>query len=177
MKRTELPEANRKKVRGRARKIRQLERNLRIATNTFPPIDLHRGFWHLHLPTSKNFIDSAKTGHRTRRTCVQILIDFSQHLAELKPNSDSPIRVVAAISLPRLWDSQVVVFFGDTHYRDFFNRSSDSQKWEAFRDDRNLVSEWSLRVPDSVRARGFKETIIEDDWKAEGEIWFVGDLS
>ncbi len=135
------------------------------------------GYWHLHLPVDQGFIDSLKTPFPVRRQCVQTLIDRCQHLQRLKPPSDEPVRVVASISLPYLWDSQIIVFFGQDYFSTFFGRSSEGQSWMPLRESRSIRSEWRLQIPETFQERGYCERIRDEDFSHDGELWFIGELS
>jgi hypothetical protein len=166
-----------KKVRGRRRRCRSMIRNIESVGRRFPVEDRPGcGYWHFHMPVAQSFIDSPKTPHRIRRCCVQTVLDTAAKLRELKPCTEATTRVVAAIDLPRVIDSQIIVFFGDTHYSEFFCRDTDEQRWEPLPPNRSLVSEWTLNVPSDFRQRGYHERISDDDCVHEGEVWFLGEI-
>jgi protein-tyrosine phosphatase len=96
-------------------------------TECFPEED-HR-YWHIHLPTASSFIDSPKTPKSIRRQTIQTLIDRTVHLIAHKPDNRNFAKVVTIISLPTLWDSQIVVFFDEAYYDNFFIRNDQYQQW------------------------------------------------
>lgn len=166
----------RKKIRGKSRKFKVMEKNLKELTSEFPKIDLDYGYWHLHIPTSQRFIDSYKTPVALRRKCIQLIIDRVEFLINNKLQSDIATRVVACINLPSLWDSQIIVFFGDEYYKNFFNRNTKYQKWIPLLKERNICKEWDLNFPSSMKVKGYKEEIYEEDLCYEGELWFIGEI-
>ncbi len=164
------------KVRGQKRKLSTFKHNLINQTEIFPKEDKKDcGYWHLHIPIARDFIDSKNTSTKIRRTIIQTLISRTEHLIKLKPNN-TKTRVVTAINLPYIFDSQIVVFFGDNYFNNFFERDSDEQRWIALSENRSLKSEWSLIYSDSLIECGYKEIIKDEDYIHEGEIWFVGEL-
>ena len=165
-----------KKVRGQIRKFKNMENNIIESTSEFPEIDLDYGYWHLHIPISQRFIDSYKTPVALRRKCIQLIIDRVEFLINNKLQSDIDTRVVACINLPSLWDSQIIVFFGDEYYKNFFNRNTEYQKWIPFSKERNIFKEWDLNFPSSMKVKGYKEEINEEDLSFEGELWFIGEI-
>ena len=146
-------------------------------TEAFPEED-HAGwgYWHLHVPVDQAVIDSQKTPHWVRRQCVQSLMDRSEHLRHLKPAADEAIRVVALISLPDLWDSQIIVFFGDKYFGRFFERDLEGQTWTPLRESRSLAREWGLEIPSGFQEKGYHESIRDEDYSREGEVWLAGEL-
>lgn len=165
-----------KKLRGIKRKVNKMIERIEENTLVFPT-EFNNDYWHLHLPIAQEFINSNKTPLKVKRLCMQTLIDRAKHLMDMKPNDQEKYRVVVAIDLPGLWGSQMIVFKGDSYYKNFFNRNNEYQKWLRLSDNRNIETEWQLSVPDDMQISGYKEVINDEDgYHYEGEIWFIGDL-
>ncbi len=77
-------------------------------------------YWHMHLPVSQAFIDSPKTPHAIKRDCIQLLIDRVEHLISIRPPSNRNNKVLAAIDLPDLFGSQIIIFYDEEYYKSFF---------------------------------------------------------
>lgn len=163
----------RSKPRGLRRKFRQMVRRIEAETELFPPRDVE-SYWHLHLPVARTFIDSQRTPFTTRRLCVQTLIDRAHHLSRVAPESED-IRVVVAVTLPELWASQIIVFFGPNYFDRFFERSGDEQQWVLI-ENRSLINEWQLKLPPEFQEQGYDETICEEELLFKSRIWFIGNL-
>ena len=99
----------RKKVRGLRRKCSAMIKGIEEYTKEFPQKN-DRDYWHLHLPVAKAFIDSLKTPRSVRRLCIQTLIEQTNHLINIRQDEGTFTRIVGAINLPELWDSQIIVF-------------------------------------------------------------------
>jgi len=108
-----------KKVRGLKRKIKNMLKRIEQETTNFPD-DFYNGYWHLHLPVAESFISSSKTPFAIKRICIQALLDRVEHLIKIKPYSNERFRILAAIYLSDLWNSQIIVFSGDRHFKGFF---------------------------------------------------------
>lgn len=166
-----------KKVRGLKRKTKKMVRQIREYTLEFPERFVHPDYWHMHLPVAQDFINATKTPRKVKRCCIQTFIDQVSHLRERKPDDGKRYRVVAAISLPDLWSSQIIIFKGDSYFRRFFDRKHESQTWIPFSKERDLKREWDLHIPESMQVLGFKEVMIEENYRYEGELWFIGELT
>ncbi|MEH6941811.1 DUF3916 domain-containing protein [Bacillus sp. JJ722] len=165
-----------KKVRGIKRKSTNMIKRIEEKTLKFP-IEFYNGYWYLHLPVAEDFINSVKTPKKIKRLCIQTMLARAEHLIGMKPIDKEKYRVVVAVDLPDLWDSQIIVFKGDSHFKGFFNRNDDYQKWLHLTEDRNIQTEWRLAVPTDLQILGFKEVITDEDgYHYEGEIWFIGEL-
>lgn len=158
-----------KKVRGIKRKTEEMVKRIEENTLVFPT-EFYNGYWHLRLPVDQGFISSDKTPLKVKRLCIQTLLDRAEQLKGLQSNDAEKYRVVASIDLPSLWSSQIIVFKGDVHFKDFFNRNEDHQKWIPLLADRNLQTEWRVTVPGESAIAGFKEVIDDEDGYYESEI-------
>lgn len=113
-----------KKVRGIKRKFDKMIERIEEHTLEFP-IEFYNGYWHLHLPVAQDFINSGNIPRKIKRHCIQTLLNRAEHLRGLKPNDKEHYRVVVAVDLPDLWDSQIIIFKGDSHFENFFNRHDE----------------------------------------------------
>lgn len=164
-----------KKVRGLKRKLKTMVKRIEQETINFPS-DFYNGYWHLHLPVGQSFISSNKTPIGIKRLCIQTLLNRAEHLVNIKSETLERTRVVVAVDLPSLWNSQIIVFSGETHFKGFFHRNDDSQRWITLPKGRSIVREWKLTVPKNLKVIGFREEITDEDFHYVGEIWFIGEL-
>lgn len=165
-----------KKLRGLKRKTGNMIKRIEEETSDFP-LDFYNGYWHLHLPVAQGFIDSDRTPFGIKRLCVQTLLEQAKHLIEIKPNTPDKYRVVVYISFQALFDSQIIVFAGDSHFEGFFNRNDEFQKWIPLSEKRNLESDWRINIPKDMNVLGFKEEITDEDVEiCKRDIWFIGEL-
>lgn len=163
------------KVRGIKRKVSNMIKRIEEETADFP-LDFYNGYWHLHLPVAQGFIDSDKTPFGIRRLCVQTLLERAQHMIELKPSTGEKYRVVVYINFQALFDSQIIVFASDAHFKDFFDRNHDHQRWIPLSKERMIANEWRINIPKNMNVLGFKEEITDEGEVYHSDIWFIGEL-
>lgn len=168
---------SRKKVRGAKRKCKAIISLINEMTTIFPEVNMEHGYWNISLPASQAFIDSRKTPFKVRTLCMQTLIDRVKYLIENKPDIDVSARVVACITLPNLWHSQIIVFFGDEYFESFFNRDSEYQKWTRLPPSRSISREFNLNTSTGLAEKGYRQVIIDEVFNSTSELWFVGELS
>jgi hypothetical protein len=169
---------SKKKVRGLGRRYKTLVEDLTELTKIIPnPNEYGLGYWHLHLPFSQEYIDSKKTPNKLRRDIMQKLIERVNYLISIKTTEQSDYCIYAIISLPNLFDSQIVVLPDKSWFVGFFERNSKEQKWIPLDSDRNIIKEWNLVLSSDLKVRGFKEIISDDEINHVGEIWFIGELN
>jgi hypothetical protein len=165
-----------KKIRGIKRKSKKMVERIEENTMDFP-LEFYNEYWHMHLPVAQGFINSKKTPNKVKRLCIQTLLDRADHLIQMKPFDKEKYRVVVSIDSPDLWSSQIIVFRGESHFKNFFSRNDEYQKWLHLSDERNIRTEWGISVPNDMKVSGFKKLITDEDgYSYEGEIWFIGEL-
>ncbi|WP_078554461.1 DUF3916 domain-containing protein [Bacillus alkalicellulosilyticus] len=165
-----------KKIRGLKRKTKNMVNRIVQETIEFPT-DFYNGYWHLHLPVAQDFITSSKTPIGVKKICIETLISRAEHLIKIKPMTSERIRVLVTIDLPGLWSSQIIIFSGNSHFENFFERHNKYQKWLPISKERNLEKEWRIHVPKDLIVKGFKEIITDEDGEIySGEIWFIGEI-
>lgn len=134
------------------------------------------GYWHAHLPVAQGFIDSPRTPYGVRKSCIHALVRTADRLRDRRP-AGLESRVVAAISLPNLWGSQIIVFFGTQYWSTFFDRSSPDQEWTPLPRSRSIAREYALSLPNQMVERGYREIIRDDDYESQSDISFIGELT
>ena len=164
------------KTRGFSRHYSNFARRMDALTRCFPEPHEGRCYWHFHLPISQRFINSPRTPNRVRRECVQKLLDAASKLIALRASSVAA-PIVVAVSMPHIFDSQLIAFFSSDYYTSFFDRHTPDQQWTALPASRSLAHEWRLSLPPKFSERGFHEYIHDEDYQQHGEIWFFGELS
>lgn len=176
MKVMKLRYSNKKKVRGARRKCLLMIEKINSLTNNYPDTKIYDEYWHMHLPVAQAFINSNKTPTYVRKECMQSLLNRAKHLSEIKSNLDVKNRVTVCISLPNIWDSQIIVFIDENYYNDFFYRNNDFQKWTPLSENRSLSKVRNLMVPEGFQEKGYIEEIFDEDFNVVSELWFFGEL-
>ena len=165
-----------KKVRGKKRKTKDLNFKIKDDSSEFPSEELDRGYWHMHIPAKQSFVDAKKLPFGIKRRIIQTLVDQAQYLVTLKPKTDYKIRVVAMINSSSLWHSEIIVFFGENHYKGFFDRNDEYQKWIPIEKRLDIQRQYRITLPNSFTITGYKEIITDEDFTAENELWYLGEI-
>ena len=164
-----------KKLRGKSRKLKAFQKRLEDEASSFPAEDRPGcGYWHLHMPCSDSFIDHNLNLTRLRKQCVESILDAAIKLRSLKPDKVDA-RVVCSLTWPRLWDSQLIVFFGSEYFGHFFNRNSPEQKWTE-ESPHWLEKFFNLETPKGMTERVYLETLRDEDYESKSTLIFVGEL-
>ena len=151
-----------------------MTRTITAQTATFPRPHSGFDFWHWHLSVARELV-GPQAPFGVKRLGAQTLLERASRLTKLAPQ-DEATRVVVAINATEFWLSQIIVFFGDKYYDEFFERDSSNQIWAPLPSSRSLMREWNLRLPDNFAERGFGETLDDADFQSTSELWFFGQI-
>lgn len=165
-----------KKVRGIKGKLSSFKQRLDAVLADVKTVEPDEPYWHAHIPFDYTFIDSVNTPGKLRRSCVRIIIDAAEKLRTEYLADNKDCRVMAGITLPYMWSSQLLVFFSDEFYREYCTRNTPDQIWTPLDKYRNILAEWDLSAPASFTAKGYREEIDDEYSKYTDEVWFIGEV-
>lgn len=155
--------------------MKKISRRLDDSVTSFPSEDIKGcGYWHLHMLCAQSFIDHSPNPTRLRKECVDAVLKAAAQLRSIKPK-EVDVRIVCSFSWPSLWDSQIIVFFGDDCYDGFFDRKSPDQHWFE-RSTGWLTKTFSLEIPEGATEKVYLEKIQDEDTESESTLSFIGDL-
>ena len=78
------------------------------------------------------------------------------------------------ITLPELFNSELIIFRGEHYFSTFFDRKGPEQTWIPLPPRRSLKREWDLDT--AMPEMGYEEHIVCEEYECHGEIWFFGDV-
>jgi hypothetical protein len=169
-------DSSKKKVRGSRRKCNSIIKRINALTTNFPVDFQEESYWHVHLPAAQGFIDGNRTPGYVRRQVIQALVDSTKHLYDIKPRNIEFCKVVLVTEFDSIFDSQIIVFFSEDYYNNFFIRDSENQKWTLLQEECERISQWIIKIPDDFCIKGYLEEIIDEDYHYLGKLWFIGEL-
>ena len=160
-----------KKQRGQKRKIRVLLNNI---NQIYPFQNTDCEYEHFHVPLSR-FISSSKTSGKIKTAFCKAWLDKTAEIIEHKLNCFPFCKVVAVLDELALGNSQIIIFYDESHYNSFWLRDSNEQTWhpitkqgKSFIQERHIVS--------ALKEKGYYETIIDEDFTSKTTLWFYGDI-
>jgi hypothetical protein len=132
-------------------------------------------YWNSKAPVARAWT-ATLTDAASRRPFVQEYLNAIVALRALRPAMQPDARVLALITLPDLFGSELLVFYDTATYLDFIDRAGPLQTWTRLPAERHLLREHQL--PDREHVIGFAEQIndVDDDYIHTGEIWIIGDV-
>ena len=81
-------------------------------------------------------------------------------------------KVVGVISVPCLWDSQIIFFYDEAYYNSFWDRKGPDQTW-------TLIENGSLAADRGIKTEltetGYVEEIIDEDYSYRDLLWFYSE--
>lgn len=150
-------------------------KDLLVGVQEFPDKDYPgSGYWHMHMPGSSRFLDYTEKKTELRKILVEGIIKATKTLHDQQP-SNLNAKVISCISWPNLFDSQIIVFFGDEYFGGFFDRSGPEQWWT--KEDESWVKEnMKMEIPDGFEERVYNEVIDDEDGRFESTLIFIGNF-
>jgi len=169
-----------KKVRGVARRLRALAKWAANFGGAFPiQIAENDRYRNYKLPVLLTMVDGKQAIQIVRRECAQRLIDACENLIKSRPSGTIACRVVATITLPDMFASEVCIYVDESYFRTQTQISSDQYGSTTTIAARSLVSEWGLKLPSDMCELGVR--VEQDDRDDESqryvsEHWFLGEV-
>lgn len=160
-----------KKIRGQRRKTNQLIKRIDCFTIDYP-YPYH--YYHFHVPCANNFINSPKVGKYVKKAFCQAWVEKTQLFIQQKPKGAEFYMVVSVLDIKNLWSSQIIIFYDELYYNNFWNRNDEYQKWIPLK-NRSFKREKALKT--DMKESGFKEIIVDEDTTYITELWFYGEIA
>ena len=161
---------SKKKIRGQRRKLNTLLKRIDNFEMQYPCV---YGYDHLHVPCSNDFICSPKVGSFVKKAFCKAWLEKTQIFIQQKPKEAEFCKVVCVLDIRYLWYSQIIIFYDETYYKNFWNRNDEYQKWITI-EDRSFKKEKLLNT--DMMELGFKEIIVDEGANYMTELWFFGEL-
>ena len=133
-----------------------------------------RGFEHFHVPSTV-WIEQPKTSSKIKTAFCKAWIKKTEEIFKAKPEGIEFCRVVCVLSIPNLWDSQIIIFYDKKYYDSFWNRHGGWQDWSRLENGLSLKEERNI-VTD-LKETGFIETITDEDRTSTSYLWFYGEVN
>lgn len=157
------------KVRGQRRRLKSLLKNIE---NIQPSFNYAEEYEHFHLPCGW-WISEPKTYSKVKTAFCRKWLEKTEEMIASKPNDDRFCRVVADITSPCFWNSQIIIFYDETYFNDFFNRPGPYQTWTLI-ENKSFMKERGLKS--ALKEKGYAEVLDDEDGTYTCEIWFYGEV-
>ena len=132
-------------------------------------------YWNFKIPVHQLIVEGPNTKKLIKLECAKLLLESVSVLIKNKPPELSSSRVVAIISDPNFFSSEITVFFDEDYFKTFFYRDNEDQIWTPLPDKRSFLKEWGLADKFEFAERGFEEFMPGDYGDYSGEVWIVGE--
>ncbi len=169
-----------KKLRGVTRRLRSLAKWPSSFEGSFPaglsPAD---GFANYKLPVHESLVDGKSATAAQRRAAAQSLVDACAQLIAAKPPAAANFRVVATVSLPKMFPSEVCIYSDERYFQEMVQIGQSRHGATKRIEGRSLANEWGLVMPASMREFGLEYNNLatpDPEDRRAGEYWFFGEV-
>ncbi len=163
------------KSRGQRQKFKRLLKNIEEIEGYKDIDDINKwGFEHFHVPCPV-WLDKPKTSSKIKTAFCKAWIRKTEEILKEKPREFEFCKVVCVICIPKVRDSQIIIFYNQNYYESFWNRHNEYQDWTEISDGRSLIKERNIIT--ELKEYGYKETLNEEDYTVVRDLWFYGEVN
>lgn len=120
---------------------------------------------------SNNFLDESPNS--IKRKFILKWLEITEKFIKHKDNNKF-CKIVGMIVTNGISCSRIILFFDEEYYNNFWKRENSYQTWKRLDSEKSLKQR--LNIQTNLKEIGFKETLNDDDFKYETELWFYGEL-
>lgn len=155
-----------KKQRGVYRKLNLLLKKIDL----FEPVKKDNIYEEFVVP-GNNFLDVSPIS--IKRKFIIKWLEITEKFINNKDNKRF-CRIVGMIETKEISYSRIILFYDEEYYNNFWKREDSYQIWKRLDSKKSLKQR--LNIQTNLKEIGFKETLNDDDFKYETELWFYGEL-
>jgi hypothetical protein len=167
-----------KKIRNIPRRLRALKAWAASYEGYFPndlPID--QGYVNCKIPVLETLVEGKQATFAIQKECAQQLINTAHHLIQARPENTINCRIVATITTPDMFSSEICIYTDMSRYRGHVLPFDYSYFRQIRITDRSLATEWGLVLPKGMNEAGFHFVHEDEDGqKFESEHWYFGEV-
>lgn len=161
---------NRKKQRGQRRRLKTMFKYM----NQFIPFaETDKTYEHFHVP-SDMFIESSRTSGRIKTEFCRGWLKTTEQFLAQKPADIPFCKVVAVLSVPHYWNLQIIIFYDESYFQSFWDRTGPEQFWTPVKRGKSFCG--SRNIATSLSEICYHERIVADQDVLEEDLWFYGDV-
>ena len=155
-----------KKQRGVYRKLNLLLKKIDL----FEPVKKDNIYEEFVVP-GNNFLDVSPIS--IKRKFIIKWLEITEKFINNKDNKRF-CRIVGMMETKEISNSRIILFYDEEYYNNFWKREDSYQIWKRLDSKKSLKQR--LNIQTNLKEIGFKETLNDDDFKYETELWFYGEL-
>lgn len=155
-----------KKQRGVYRKLNLLLKKIDL----FEPVKKDNIYEEFVVP-GNNFLDVSPIS--IKRKFIIKWLEITEKFINNKDNKRF-CRIVGMIETKEISNSRIILFYDEEYYNNFWKREDSYQIWKRLDSKKSLKQR--LNIQTNLKEIGFKETLNDDDFKYETELWFYEEL-
>lgn len=160
----------RKKQRGQHRKLKSMFRKI----DQFVPFENTDADYEVFKVPSDMFIEHNCTSGKIKTQFCRKWLETTEQFISQKPANITFCKVVALLSIPNLWCSQITIFYDEKYWSEFWSRAGPYQYWTQIPNNISFIQKRNIKT--SLTERGYYEKLVDEDYIYNGELWYYGEL-
>ena len=143
---------SRKKSRGQRRRLRE---DFDIIDKYYIPFEYtSEKYEHFNTPGDQFFLESPKTSGKVKTAFCRKWIEKTEEFIAQKPKDLPFCKIVAFITVPEFWGSDITIFYDKEYYDNFWNRNQPENTWIAI-EDKNISFAKTRNIQTSLSEQGY----------------------
>ncbi|ESQ79585.1 DUF3916 domain-containing protein [Asticcacaulis sp. YBE204] len=138
------------------------------------------GFDSWKTPVAGSLVNLPNSSRHTQRRYIELVLRAAVNMRNHKPDAAQGARVTAILTLPKLFDSGVHIFFNESYWQRFAERHNSDDLWIPLLPSRGLLKSYGLRVPEGFEARGYRtywrDDTIDPPYEKTREVWIYSEV-
>ncbi len=163
------------KVRGIERRLKAIDAWADSFEGYFPSEYKKNSYWNYKIPTLDRLVNPPTTSIDIQKHCVLAMFQAMEHLAIAKPDECSDAIITTLIQYPKMFHSELCIFFDKEYYDFFYTRNNTDQSLTPIVENVRLSDKLNIRVPKIFNEKGYIHNYTDDwegNWKQYSEEWW-----
>ena len=99
----------------------------------------------------------------------------TEEFIKQKPATLPFCKVVAVINTGDLWNSQIIIFYDESYFNNFWVRNTEEQTWTHIATpSKSFIKKHNIKT--ELNEIGYTEIISDGDFYEISKLWFYGDI-
>ena len=138
-----------KKVRGKGRRLKALERWAESFEGFFPSQEyFRRPYCNWKIPVLQSLIKGGKAKQSAKASCAQSLILACHYLIKAKPVWAEDYRVTCLICEPNMFSSEICIYADEQYFQSHVTANEDDWTTREVILGKSLSKNWNLTLPE-----------------------------
>ncbi len=135
-----------------------------------------KGYCYFKIPVYEGHVQGNKKKQEMIKLCLEKLYELYCNLKNRYQYNKNYVSTMILIQMPNFWESQVIIFFHEIKYRNWFHRNFNHMQWIPCFKKNKLLQTYHLSQYALLKEKHYTQKIVDNTfdppYKARGDLWF-----